>query len=71
MRVTVISFLILSILLISLASANDEQKNKPVLFMETLINDLGKVFEQDNYQYLFKVQNKGKADLLIENVKPG
>jgi hypothetical protein len=59
------------ILLVSMATASDETTNQPVLFMEKLVYDLGNVFEQKSYEYIFKVENRGKADLLIEKVKPG
>ena len=71
MRFTALSVILIITLLSTLALASDETANQPVLFMETLVNDLGNVFEQKNYQYVFKVENRGKADLLIENVKPG
>ena len=71
MRASFLSVLLITILLVSMATAGDETTNQPVLFMETLVNDLGNIFEQKTYKFTFKVMNKGKADLLIENVKPG
>ena len=71
MRTAALSVMLITILLVSVAWANEETQNQPVLFMETLVNDLGNVFEQKNYKYTFTVENRGKADLLIENVKPG
>jgi hypothetical protein len=70
MRVTVIILLFI-MLLASLAAASDETANQPVLYMDRLVSDLGEIFEQPNYIFTFKVENRGKADLLIENVKPG
>ena len=71
MRTSFLSVLLITILLASMATAGDETTNQPVLFMETLVNDLGDIFEQKTYKFIFEVMNKGKADLLIENVKPG
>jgi hypothetical protein len=33
--------------------------------------DFGEVFERDKYEYKFTVRNRGDADLMIEDVKPG
>jgi hypothetical protein len=71
MRVTLLSVIMILTLLASMALASDESTNQPVIFMEKLVNDLGNIFEQKSYKYTFKVENKGKADLLIESVKPG
>ena len=71
MRVSLLSVVLIMTLLVSLAMASDETANQPVVFIERLVNDLGNVFEQKSYKYTFKVENKGKADLLIESVKPG
>ena len=71
MRVSVLSIIMIMTLLASMAMASDETANQPVVFIEKLVNDLGNVFEQEAYKYTFKVENKGKADLLIESVKPG
>ena len=71
MRMAVFNLLLVLVLIPSLAAASEETVNQPVLFMEKLVYDLGQIFEQPNYIYKFKVANRGKADLLIEDVKPG
>jgi hypothetical protein len=33
--------------------------------------DFGDVFEQEQYTHVFLIRNRGKAELVIEDVKPG
>lgn len=54
----------------AIASASDEE-NQPVMVLQEMKYDLGKIFEQDTYNHVFIVKNTGKADLIINNVKPG
>lgn len=44
---------------------------KPELFMPEMRKNFGTVFEADTYDHAFVVGNRGKADLVIEDVKPG
>ena len=44
---------------------------KPSIFIPKMRHDFGKVFEKETYMYSFVVTNRGKADLVIEKVKPG
>ncbi len=44
---------------------------KPAIVIPKMRHDFGKVFEKESYDYEFLVQNRGKADLVIESVKPG
>jgi hypothetical protein len=44
---------------------------KPVIEMPRLNYDFGEVFHLDKYGYVFVVRNRGNADLIIEDVKPG
>lgn len=60
---------VLSILAGSLVSAQDDLK--PEIYLPQLRHDFGKVFERDKYEHDFVVKNRGKADLIIEKVKPG
>lgn len=71
---------IVSLLLISVAAATDTKTDtkkagdegpQPAIVMPELRHDMGEVFERDKYAHVFKVQNTGKADLVIKNVKPG
>lgn len=64
---------VLLVLVLVLAGAGGAQDNGPspiAEFSETTF-DFGEVFEQAEYAHVFVVRNKGKADLLIEDVKPG
>jgi hypothetical protein len=51
------------------ALAQDD--NKPSIYVPEIRHDFGRVFEQEKYEYDFVVKNRGKADLIIEKVKPG
>jgi len=44
---------------------------QPNIVIPKMVHDFGKVYEQETYEYLFTVRNRGKADLVIDNVKPG
>lgn len=43
----------------------------PSIVVPTMIHDFGQVFERGAYKYTFVVRNRGKADLVIQSVKPG
>ncbi|HEU4364928.1 MAG TPA: DUF1573 domain-containing protein [Candidatus Krumholzibacteria bacterium] len=45
--------------------------NKPSIEIPRMRQDFGEVFERAKYEYSFVVRNRGKADLVIEDVKPG
>lgn len=44
---------------------------RPTMEMERLNYDFGETFHLDQYAYAFIVRNKGNADLIIQDVKPG
>jgi hypothetical protein len=44
---------------------------KPVIEIPKMKMDFGEVFEREKYEYDFRVFNRGDADLIIEDVKPG
>jgi hypothetical protein len=44
---------------------------KPVLDIPRLNYDFGETFPLDTYPYAFTIRNRGTADLVIEEVKPG
>ncbi len=46
-------------------------QSKPSIEIPRMREDLGRVFERANYEYSFVVRNRGNADLVIEDVKPG
>jgi hypothetical protein len=46
-------------------------ENKPSVEIPRMRQDFGEVFERAKYEYSFVVRNRGTADLVIEDVKPG
>ena len=44
---------------------------QPIIEIPKMRHDFGEVYEADKYEYTFVVKNKGKADLVIQDVKPG
>lgn len=63
-------FVAAAVLLGSLAAALAEEP-QPEIVIPKMRHDFGGVFERETYEYTFAVQNKGKADLVIDSVKPG
>jgi len=65
--------LVLSAALVFMAGprAQADDALKPSIYLPQINYNLGRVFEQDKYEHEFIVQNRGKADLVIEQVKPG
>ena len=49
----------------------EEDELAPAIFIPKMRHDYGRVFERETYEYTFTVQNRGKADLVVESVKPG
>lgn len=58
-------------LLGSLAVAQSDDELKPAIVIPKMRHDFGRVYEAETYTYSYPVRNQGKADLLIESVKPG
>lgn len=44
---------------------------RPVIEFPAMSFNFGDIYHQDSYVHEFTVKNKGTADLLIEEVKPG
>jgi len=44
---------------------------KPQIEIPKMKHDFGEIFEREKYEFTFMVRNRGKADLVIEDVKPG
>ncbi len=63
--------LVAAVLLGSFAGAFAEDTLAPKIFIQKMRHDFGKTYERETFEYTFKVKNKGKADLVINNVKPG
>lgn len=51
--------------------AQTDDALQPSIYLPQIHYNMGKVFEQAKYEHEFIVQNRGKADLIIEQVKPG
>jgi hypothetical protein len=66
----VFSVAVLAFLVMGLAAAFAEEL-QPSIHIPKMRHDYGTVFEQETYEYTFIVQNRGKADLVIDDVKPG
>jgi hypothetical protein len=62
--------LVATVLLGSLAAALADEP-QPEIYIPKMRHDFGDVYEQQTFEYSFVVRNKGKADLIIESVKPG
>ncbi len=59
---------LVAMVVVSIAYAGDPA---PEIVIPKLRHDFGKVFEREAYAHDFVVRNRGNADLLIDNVKPG
>jgi hypothetical protein len=44
---------------------------QPKIVIPKMRHDFGKVYERETFEYTFVVKNHGKADLVIDDVKPG
>lgn len=44
---------------------------RPIIEIPKMRHDFGDVYEREKFEYTFAVKNKGKADLVISEVKPG
>ncbi len=51
--------------------AAQAQELAPSIVLPKTRHEFGKIFESDVYEYSFVVQNRGKADLVIDKVEPG
>jgi hypothetical protein len=54
-----------------LGSLHAAEPNEPEIYVEKLVHDFGRVFQQETFSHTFVIRNKGKADLVIKEVKPG
>ncbi|HEX5131755.1 MAG TPA: DUF1573 domain-containing protein [Candidatus Krumholzibacteria bacterium] len=52
-------------------SPETAEAQKPSIEIPRMRQDFGDVFERAQYEYAFVVRNRGDADLVIEDVKPG
>jgi hypothetical protein len=70
-RVLVAASLLVAVVLFLAGAGAAQDKAKPLAEFSELTFDFGEVFEQAQYAHTFTVRNRGKADLIIEDVKPG
>jgi hypothetical protein len=66
-----IASLVAAVILLSSLVAAVAEEPQPEIFIPVMKFDFGDLFEQKTFEYTFVVKNRGKADLLIDNVKPG
>ena len=66
-----ITALVAAVMLLSSLVAAVAEEPQPEIFIPVMKYDFGDLFEKKAYEYTFVVKNQGKADLLIDNVKPG
>jgi hypothetical protein len=71
MKTFTVAAMLLLLLALAVAGAAQDDGRAPVAEISETTFDFGEVFEQDEYRHVFKVRNRGKADLIIEDVKPG
>ena len=67
LTLTVVAFVAGSVVL----AQDDDSKLQPKMYIAKTHHDFGKTFEQETYEFDFVIRNQGKADLVIEKVKPG
>jgi hypothetical protein len=70
-KTVIVAVVIGAVFLAGIAAAFAQEPLQPKIFIQKMRHDYGKTYEQEKYEYTFVVQNKGKADLIIDNVKPG
>ena len=68
LRRILIGVVLTAFLVAGIAAAGDPA---PSIVIPKMRHDFGDIFEQEKYEYQFLVRNAGKADLVINDVKPG
>jgi len=66
-----LSWLLALVLPFLAVAAGEGQEKQPKIVIDEMIYDFGAVYEQAKLSHAFIVRNEGKADLVIESVKPG
>jgi hypothetical protein len=67
----IVVLLIGAVLLVSIAAAFAQEPLQPKIYIQKMRHDFGKTYEQETFEHTFIVKNRGQADLVIDNVKPG
>jgi hypothetical protein len=70
-RKTTVVFALLLLVALAAGVGAQDKGPQPLADFGQMTFDMGEVFEQDEYSHVFVVKNRGKAELLIESVKPG
>ena len=70
MRKTLLA-IALEALMIVPAAAFAQEPLQPKIYIQKMRHDFGKTYERETFEYTFIVKNRGQADLVIDNVKPG
>lgn len=75
-RIVAVAAFSLAVALSAAYAAQEATKNeggapKPAIEIPRMKIDLGQMFEREKYEYKFVVRNRGNADLVIQDVKPG
>jgi hypothetical protein len=65
------TYLVVAAFVLGTVAAVLASEQQPSIVIPQIVHNMGKVPEQDTYEYKFAVRNTGKADLVIDNVKPG
>jgi hypothetical protein len=66
-----VAMIVVAVVLLGSLAAPQAQEPQPEMVIPKMRQDFGAVFERETYEYSFIVQNRGKADLVIDSVKPG
>ena len=67
----ILLLLVGAVLLGSFAAAFAQEPLQPKMYIQKMRHDFGKTYERETFEYTFVVKNRGQADLVINNVKPG
>jgi hypothetical protein len=62
---------VVAVVLSGAVTAAFAEEPQPEIFIPVMKYDFGDLFEQESYEHTFVVKNRGKADLVIDHVKPG
>ena len=71
MKHGIVVLLIGAVLLGSITAAFAQETMQPKIYIQKMRHDFGKTYERETFEYTFIVKNRGRADLVIDNVKPG
>jgi hypothetical protein len=70
-KTVIVMMVIGAVFLAGIAAAFAQEPLQPKIFIQKMRHDYGKTYPLETYEHTFVVRNKGRADLIIDNVKPG